>query len=345
MALSVRENFLRNAWLRGHEWIPANVVISGATWAQLREELEEVCLRHPVLFPGFKKGQIDFNSYTRTEEQKTTTDAWGVKWQSELDGLMGLVIDSPLADWNRFKTWRAPEPPGFTADDRSRLEEARRRGEVISYSTEHGFFLMRLYYVRGYESFMMDVAAGEPMLDKLIAVVADYWERAMKPYVEFGLDVLYAADDQGTQTASMLGPKYFRRWLMPTYQRLFLPVRKRGGHVYMHTDGYVMDIMEELIESGLSIVNPQDLVNGIDNLAKTVKGRVCIQGDVDRQSILPFGMPAEVRELIKEEVMKLGSPAGGLEFVAGIYPPTPAQNVEALCSALEEFRTYWVGRT
>jgi len=345
MALSIRQNFLRNAWMQGHEWIPANVVISGATWAQLREELEAVCLRHPLLFPGFRKGQVDFNSFARTEEQKTTTDAWGVKWQSELDGLIGLVVDSPLADWDRFETWRAPEPPRFTPADRFRLEEARRNGDMVSFSTEHGFLLMRLYYLRGYENFMVDVASDEPMLDKLVSVVAGYWERAMKPYAEFGLDLLDAADDQGTQTASMLGPKYFRRWLMPTYKRLFLPVRKGGGHVFMHTDGYIMDIMDELIESGLSIVNPQDLVNGIDNLARTAKGRVCIRCDVDRQSVLPFGTPAEVRGLIREEVMKLGSPAGGLEFVAGIYPPTPARNIEALCSALEEFRTYWVGRT
>jgi uroporphyrinogen-III decarboxylase len=28
-------------------------------------------------------------------------------------------------------------------------------------------------------------------------------------------------------------------------------------------------------------------------------------------------------------------------FGGGIYPPTPPENVDALCSALEEFRTYW----
>lgn len=85
-------------------------------------------------------------------------------------------------------------------------------------------------------------------------------------------------------------------------------------------------------------------VNGIDNFAEQVKGRVCINLDVDRQRIVPFGSPSDVRDLIREEVMKLGSPAGGLEMIVGIYPPTPVENVDALCSALEEFRTYWVGR-
>jgi hypothetical protein len=102
-----------------------------------------------------------------------------------------------------------------------------------------------------------------------------------------------------------------------------------------------MDIMDELLVAGVDIINPQDLCNGIDNLAREVKGRACIRLDIDRQSVVPFGTRSEIRGLIEEEVRKLGSPQGGLEMIAGIYPPTPAENVDALCSAMEEFRTYW----
>ena len=38
---------------------------------------------------------------------------------------------------------------------------------------------------------------------------------------------------------------------------------------------------------------------------------------------------------------KLGDPSGGLELICGIYPPTPPENVDALCEALRKFRTYW----
>ena len=49
----------------------------------------------------------------------------------------------------------------------------------------------------------------------------------------------------------------------------------------------------------------------------------------------------KIDELIEEEVRKLGSPKGGLEFVAGIYPPTPPGNIDALFEALEKYRAYW----
>ena len=344
MSLTVRENFMRNASLQGHEWLPQYVAINGAYWRETREELEDICLRHPILCPGFEKGNTDFGACVLPPEQRVSTDAWGCEWEWEFDGFCGQVLGHPLADWESFQRWQPPEPPAFGDEQRRALEEKRSRGELTSFGTEHGFLFLRLGYLRGFDNFMTDVATEDPRLDRLVEVIASHWERAIRPYVEAGIDVLDAADDLGTQTASMLGPQHFRRWLMPTYQRLYMPARRSGAHVFMHHDGYIMDIMDELIESGVSIVNPQDLVNGIDNIAREVRGRVCVRVDIDRQKILPYGSPNDVRDLIKEEVLKLGSPAGGLEMVVGIYPPTPLENVEALFSALEEFRTYWVGK-
>jgi hypothetical protein len=119
------------------------------------------------------------------------------------------------------------------------------------------------------------------------------------------------------------------------------PCREAGCHVALHSDGYIMELMDEFHDCGVTIINPQDLCNGIDDLAREVKGRFCLRLDIDRQVIVPFGTRQEIRDLIEEEVRKLGSPQGGLEMIAGIYPPTPAENVDALCEAMEEFRTYW----
>ncbi len=119
------------------------------------------------------------------------------------------------------------------------------------------------------------------------------------------------------------------------------PCREAKCLVNLHSDGYIMELVDDFIECGVNIINPQDLCNGIDNLARNVKGRMCISLDIDRQTIVPFGTRKEIRELIEEEVRKLGSPRGGLEMVAGIYPPTPPENIDALCQALKQFRTYW----
>lgn len=344
MSMTVRENFMRNASLEGHEWIPQSAAISSAYWHEAREDLEDVCLRHPILFPGFQKGRIDFDACVLEESQKKVVDEWGCEWDQELDGLIGIVTGNPLADWDALGSWRPPAPELFNDDKRAEFEDATSMGDLRVCHTEHGFFFMRLYYLRGFDNFMMDVAVEDERLDQLVALLADHWEAIFLSYIDAGIDLLSTADDQGTQTASMLGPKYFARWLAPTYKRLYGPARASGAHVFMHNDGYVMDIMDQIIDCGVSIVNPQDLVNGIDNIAKEIKGRVCVRIDIDRQDVVPFGSPNDVHDLIKEEVMKLGSPEGGLEMIVGLYPPTPLENVEALFSAMEEYRTYWADR-
>jgi len=344
VAWTERENILRNASYQGHQWIPQYVYVSPAYWQVAREGMERICLRHPALFPGAREGEVDYDAGVRPAEDRRVTDAWGCGWIYDIDGLDGLVIEHPLADWSALDTWRPPPVPEFTEDDARALRQARAEGRMAVCGSEHGYLFMRLFYLRGFDAFMEDVAHVDPRLERLADVVTDYWAARFRPYVEAGIDRLSVADDLGTQTASLLGPKHFRRLLLPRYKRLLAPARRSGAHVAMHHDGYVMDIIDQVIEAGVNIVNPQDLVNGIDNLAREVKGRACIHLDVDRQTVMPHGSPGDVRDLVAEEVRKLGSPAGGLEMVVGIYPPTPLENVAALCDAFDAYRTYWVGR-
>jgi hypothetical protein len=111
----------------------------------------------------------------------------------------------------------------------------------------------------------------------------------------------------------------------------------------MHTDGCIVPIIGDLIECGVGILNPQDLVNGLDNLARLAKGRVSMDLDVDRQSVTAFGTPDEIRRHIAECAERLGSPTGGLSMVYGAYGGTPVENVEAVLIGMQENCRRWVG--
>jgi len=351
MPLTDRENYLRTARFQGGEWIPAGVGFSGATWTSLREALEEVVARHPILFPGFKKGELDYDHWDygpAHRQNERFTDSWGCVWDNAWGGLEGQVVEHPLADWANLATYRPPDPMvqaerGTANWDKARenLERAAQESRLTSGGVPHGFLLMRLWYLRGFENLMLDMADGREELARLIRMVTDHNMTIIRQWVSMNVEMVSFGEDLGAQTASIISPRMFSTWIVPAYRELMRPCREAGCEVYLHSDGYIMELMDDLIEAGVTIINPQDLCNGIDNLARYVKGRVCISLDVDRQKIVPFGTRREIRELIREEVMKLGSPRGGLMFVVGIYPPTPPENVDALCCALEEFRTYW----
>jgi len=351
MPLSERENYLRNATFRGPEWIPASFYISDASWQQLRYELEDVLTRHPTLFPDFQPGQRDYEHFEFAPAHSVDEDykdAWGCVWRAGVDGLEGVVVESPLADWRHLDAYQVPDPaiqwdrqPADWESARQRVAEARAKGKVARGGVPHGFLFLRLTYLRGFENLMLDVATGAPELDLLIEKVMSYNWGLVERWLQIGVDVMELADDLGTQKAAAVSPVHFRRYLAPSYASLISACHQKGVLVAFHTDGYVMDIMDDLLATGVDIVNPQDLVNGVDALAREVKGRVCIRLDIDRQTIVPDGSRQEIRELIEYEVKTLGSPEGGLELICGIYPPTPAENVDAVCAAIEEFRTYW----
>jgi len=111
--------------------------------------------------------------------------------------------------------------------------------------------------------------------------------------------------------------------------------------VYLHSDGYILDLMDDLLDAGVQVLNLQDLCNGIDNIVREVKGRVAIDLDLDRQKVTRFGTPGDIDDLIREEVEKLGGPEGGLGFIYGLYPDIPLENVRAVMDAMEKYSFFY----
>ena len=139
----------------------------------------------------------------------------------------------------------------------------------------------------------------------------------------------------------MVSPSHFRKYLKPSYGRLIAPAREAGSLVHMHSDGDIRDLVDDLLEAGVEIINLQDLVNGIDWIEARLAGKVCIDLDIDRQDITRFGTPAQIDDLVREEVERLGSREGGLMMIYGLYPGVPLENAGALMSAMERYATHF----
>jgi len=148
-------------------------------------------------------------------------------------------------------------------------------------------------------------------------------------------------EDLGMQVGPMLSPEQFGRYIKPMYERLMTPARQAGCLVHMHSDGDIRDLVGDISISEVDALNLQDLVNGIDWIAANLKGKVCIDVDIDRQQITRFGTPEQIDGLIREEVEKLGSPEGGLMMIYGLYPGVPVENARAVMDAMERYAGFY----
>ncbi|GAI52754.1 unnamed protein product, partial [marine sediment metagenome] len=169
---------------------------------------------------------------------------------------------------------------------------------------------------------------------RLIDMVETFNMGIVQRYLDLGSEMICYPEDLGMQRGPMLSPEHFRTYIKPIYEHLMAPAHKANCLVHMHSDGNVRDLVDDLIVGGVDALNLQDLVNDIDWIASNLKGRVCIDLDIDRQQITRFGSPQQIDDLIRQEVEKLGSPEGGLMMIYGLYPGVPIENVKALMDAM-----------
>jgi len=341
------ENYLKMIEFGEPRWIVGKINISMDAWHKHRERMEEIVLKHPLVFPFYKKGSVNFDDFGSRRKGCTFIDPWGCKWAFLLDGLQGQVVEHPLSDWRAWRSYRMPDPEegvpqeGAPRHGRSAIEESVERvhevGGLVEISMGHGFFFQRLYYLRGFRNLLRDFVLKPPRIYELIEALESFYMELTRRAAELKPDIVSFGDDLGTQTGMPISPKTFREFIFPVYKRIFGYLRGRGVHVYLHTDGRVVEVLDQLVETGVSVLNVQDRVNGLENLRRLLKGRVCIDLDIDRQRLLPFGTPSEVREHVKHAIIELGSRRGGLTFTAGIYSDAKLENVDALASAFEEF--------
>jgi len=353
----ITENTLRAIRFERPEHIPIIFWINPACWHHYpHEALFELMAEHCILFPPSGVLQTDFTSEETVLPElapweragKPYIDAWGCVWETTDDGITGSVTKHPMADWNALEGFTPPNPAqtnGMAAIDWSAIGEkirtATAEGKHGVGSLEHGHAFLRLSYLRGYEQLLFDMADRDKRLWQLIEMVEEFSIGIIQHYVGLGVAMMRYPEDLGMQRGPMLSPENFRTYIKPVYERLTAPAQKAGCLVHMHSDGDIRELVDDLVVSGVDALNLQDLVNGIDWIASKLKGRVCIDLDIDRQQITRFGSPEQIDNLIRREVEKLGSPEGGLMMIYGLYPGVPLENVKAAMDAMERYATFY----
>lgn len=186
---------------------------------------------------------------------------------------------------------------------------------------------------------MIDFAEENPNLKIIIEMLWDYEVKIVEKWLDIGIDIIWFHTDIGTQSNLMIKPEMFREYLKPMFKDLFHMCRKRGTHVYLSSDGRVLDIIKDFIECGVSIHDPQTGVLSNSEIADTYKEKIGIYLDLNRQKF-PFYKADEIDDIIKKSIDELNSFKGGLAIMASINDPVPVmpiENIEAICRAFSKY--------
>jgi len=311
MALSSKENVVRAIEFKSPERIPVsfgNPEISDVVDVAFNNRDEN-------LLEAMKTGATSW------------VDEWGVLYhrpdtsESGVDN-KGSPADAPLAAYENiddYPHWPDAGNMDFYGPRYKEIRVAADRCEREGKYLRVSWFTLfeRGWMLDGMEQFFMNLVVNPDRVHAIIEKVKkfrlDFLEN-MKPLAG-RVHGLYTGDDWGTQQACYMSVGHFREFFKDAYAEVIQKAHSLEMHVWMHSCGYITDILEEFVDIGLDVINPQQpLALGIDAISEKYRGRICFEVPADIQKILPVGMATndEIAAHVAELIEKWGTRDGGI---------------------------------
>jgi hypothetical protein len=251
--------------------------------------------------------------------EKKNLSEWGFEWEHLENGLlMGQPKRPVIGEWPLLKDFVPPDPAradrfSTVCNTMAKLGPDRyyKANFVLS-----GFTILSM--LRGFESIMEDFYFERDNLEKLCDIVFSFEDEVIKLAAGYGFSAIGLADDWGGQSSLLISPALWREIFKPRYKSQIDLAHSLGLQVYMHSCGYIFDIIGDLIEIGLDIINPgQPDINGIPEMGDGFGGRICFACSVSYQTTGVSGGNGDIEAQVSDYVKYFGSHNGGL---IGIIP-------------------------
>jgi len=107
-------------------------------------------------------------------------------------------------------------------------------------------------------------------------------------------------------------PEWLRREFFPRLKRLNDTYHEHAIRCLFHSDGYIMEIMPDLIETGIDGINPLETVAGMDvgEVYRLYGDQLFLTGGIDMSQLLSNGTPDDVRAVCHQTIKE--APTGYL---------------------------------
>jgi uroporphyrinogen decarboxylase len=328
MALTSRKRMIRTLRFEGVDRPARDVWHLPAAFFGREKELRAILDQYPsdIGPSGYHDPADESPLYTPGE----WNDPWGSRWLNIQAGMIGEVKHPAIDEWNRLAHWQPPyHLLGKGFDDVNRTCAASERFTLLG--TPRPF--ERLQFVRGTENVYMDLAWGVPEVFKLLEMIHDYYLRHLEYAVKTDVDGVLFMDDWGSKDSLLISPKMWVTYFKPLYKDYCDLAHAHSKFVFMHSDGYIMDLYPHLIEIGVNAINSQLFTMPIEEIGRRFKGRITFWGEMDRQHILPFGTPQDVHQAVERVRKALWDDRGGVIGQAEFNKGYPLENIRAFFEA------------
>ena len=214
---------------------------------------------------------------TSREKGDTYFDEWGVGNKVTGRG-WDHSFDHPLQDLTALKTYQFPDiaSPARYEPIFPYIEMAEEAGKyVVAYDPLMMF--ERIRSLMGFEESMIACYTQPEGLEALLDKLADLTIEIINVWAKSGrVDAFMTWEDWGLQDQLQMGIDTFRQFYKPRYQRIIKAAHNNGMHYIWHNCGYIVDMMDDIIELGTDVVQiDQPRLMGHARMAERFGGKIC----------------------------------------------------------------------
>ena len=268
------------------------------------------------------------------EDGRVAFDWWGAGWSTETEGYWHSW--APLAectDLDRF-AWPDPNDPALLDGAVQTIKTDDQDRFVIA---NFGFALFeRAWSLRGFDALLIDMMDRPVWVEALLDRITDIQVGLARRFVALSVDGGYFGDDYGAQNALLFSPRIWKRMYKRRLARMFAVFREAGLPVILHSDGDIHPILPDLVEIGVTVLNPiQPEVLNHEWLRTQFGNHLAFYGGISTQGVLPRGDATEIQAAVERCVRILAPNGTGLLIGPShrMQSDISVQSVEAMLNA------------
>lgn len=302
-----------------------------------RAELESILDRYPLdfTFPDFEYGPSE-RARGRPYVVGTYVDEWGCPRTTVIPGVAGEVKEPPLADWSALKRFRPPWEILEKADFSRVNASCAATDKFVKAGKGFGTTIRpfeRMQFLRGTENLLMDLAWGVSEVFRLRDMVHEFFMKELELWTRTDVDCVPIMDDWGGQHQPLISPAMWREYFKPLYADYCRVAHEAEKFIFFHSDGNIFELIPEFVELGVDALNAQLFCMDIEEIGARFQGQITFWGEIDRQKILPFGTPEDVRAAVHRVRAALDNGRGGLIAQCEWGNDVPQENIAAVFEA------------
>lgn len=277
------------------------------------------------------------------KDNEVYKDEWGVTYKKNGWPIIAQ-IDTPIKSREDWSNYVMPK-----ADAEGRLKILK---DTVNANTNDlavvlgllGPFTMMTWYLMDFENFSMNMFMDPELIHEMNDAYVDWALEVAQLSVSCGgVDVFQISDDWGGMDSLLISPDHCREFFIKPFERMVKGLKSLGHPVIMHNDGRIWDVLDDLVDTGISGFHPVEKAAGMDleKVKQKYSGRLCPIGNVNNKSTMVNGSPDDVKNETLE-CLKIGAPGGGyiISTDHSLHDDIPLENVYAMINTAKKYGSY-----